>query len=203
MAALQKTGAGILQERPFGVSELDVHALALGLPTGSGVIGLKLWQAGFSLYREQLAAAGYAMPLGRKLQAAVSLGWSQAGGQASAVGEAGLLWKLIPQVRFGLHLVNPFQPGSVQTLGLYYQLSQHLEAEAEWRKEMSFAPSLQVLFRYHPSPVLLVTAGLRTAPIQQFGGAAVTWRNWQIGISAAYHALLGISPGVLLVWGGG
>lgn len=197
LAGLRQTVIGLYTERRFLLKEMNVYALAAGMPLSAGVLGFKLWQFGFSLYREQLAGMGYALPLGDRLQAAVCLNYKVRGFAA----ELGLMWKVTKEVSFGVHLWEPGLETGAYTAGLYYAASPQLRLEGEWRKEMFLPLYTRVQCMYRPSPAFLLLAGFTMAPVTQYAGAAFSAGNLRIGVTGSYHGLLGITPGVTLVWG--
>lgn len=198
IAGLPQATAGLYTERRFLLKEMNVYAMALGIPVSAGAIGIKLWQFGFPLYRQQLAGLGYALPLGSRLQAAVCLNYWMKGLDA----ELGLVWKLTREIGVGLHLWGPGKETGVYTAGISYMPSPGLRLEGEWRKELHMPLMMRIQCLYRPADALVLLAGFSAAPATQFAGAAFRAGRLQIGVTGSYHLLLGITPGISLVWGG-
>lgn len=196
LADVRHPAAGLYTERRFMLNELNVYALALSTPLSAGVLGLKLWQFGFPLYREQLAGIGYALPLGDRLKAAVCLNYLVRGFD----GELGLLWKLTEEVNIGLHVWGPGRKTGIYSAGIYYMPSAGLRLEGEWRKEANMPLLTRVQCLYRPASALLLLAGFSAAPAAPFMGAAFRVSRLQIGVTGSYHTLLGITPGITLTW---
>ncbi|WP_158617991.1 hypothetical protein [Chitinophaga lutea] len=197
MADVQHPAAGLYTERRFLLKEMNVYALALGMPVSAGVLGFKLWQFGFPLYREQLAGLGYALPLGERLRAAVCLNYRAQALEA----ELGLVWKLTKELRVGLHCYGPGGASGAYTASVYYLPAPGLRLEGEWRKEAQLPLFTRVQCLYRPADALWLLAGFSAAPPTQFAGAAFRAGRLQVGVTGSYHLLLGITPGVTLVWG--
>ncbi|AWO00760.1 hypothetical protein DLD77_03125 [Chitinophaga alhagiae] len=197
LAGLRHFSAGLYTERGFLLKELSVYAVALSMPVATGVVGVKLWQFGFPLYREQLAGLGYALALGNRLQAAVFLDYGTYGMDA----ELGLVWQLTKETGLSLHLWGPGRRHGVYTAGLSYMPSTGLRLEGEWRKEANWPLFMKVQCLYRPTGAVWLLAGFSTAPATQFAGAAFKAGRLQIGVTGSYHSLLGITPGIMLVWG--
>jgi hypothetical protein len=196
MAALPHVTAGVYTERRFMLKEMSVYAAALGVPVSAGVLGLKLWQYGFPLYRRQLAGLGYALPLGERLCAGVCLNYGTAGFE----GELGLQWQLTKEVGVGLHYRAPERAAGIYTAGIFYAPSSTVRLEGEWRKEAHWPLVTRVQCRYRPAAALTLLAGFSAAPATQFAGAAFRAGRLQIGVTGSYHSLLGVTPGVMMVW---
>ena len=197
MADLRHPSAGLYTERRFMLREMNVYALAVGMPLSGGVIGLKVWQFGFPLYREQLLGIGYALPLGERLKAAVSLNYLLRRFDA----ELGLLWQLTDALRIGVHLWAPGRQTGVYTAGVYYRPTAGLRLEGEWRKEAQLPLYTRVQCLYRPADVVLLLAGFSASPAMPFAGAAFRTGQLQIGVTGSYHLMLGITPGITVVWG--
>lgn len=193
---LQHLAAGLYTERRFLLKELNVYSMALGMPLAAGVLGFKLWQLGYPLYREQLAGLGYALPLGSRLRAAVFLDYGTYGMDA----ELGLVWQLTKEAGLSLHLWGPGKRYGVYTAGVSYMPSAGLRLEGEWRKEAHWPVFMRVQCLYRPAGSIWLLAGFSAAPATQFAGAAFRAGRLQIGVTGSYHSLLGITPGIMLVW---
>jgi hypothetical protein len=197
LASLKHAAAGVYTERRFMLKELSVHALALGLPVAGGVAGLQLWQLGYRYYREYLIGLCYALPLGSRLKAVAGLNYRRAGPGA----EAGLDWQLSPQFNMGLHLYHPRGDDAASSVTLGYQASAQVRLEAALRKEAGRPLAVCVLGVYRPVKRFVVMGGWATQPVYQFAGVGYGAAHWRLGVTGSFHQTLGITPGILWVWG--
>ncbi|WP_346316005.1 hypothetical protein [Chitinophaga sp. YIM B06452] len=197
LALLEHFTAGAYTERRFMLRELSVQALAFGMPLAGGVIGIKLWQLGYRLYREQLFGLGYALPLGSRLKAAASLNYSRGG----MGGELGVDWQLTSQFNMGMHLYHPGSDDAAGMVTLGYRASEQLRLEAVMRKDVTMPMSVRVQCAYLPLKRFMVLGGWATQPVYQFAGIGYGGERWKIGVTGSFHHTLGITPGISLVWG--
>lgn len=197
MASLEHFTAGAYTERRFMLRELSVQALALGVPLAGGVIGVKLWQLGYRLYREQLLGLGYALPLGKKLKAAAGLNYRPGG----AGGELGVDWQLTSQFNMGMHLYHPGGNDAAGMVTLGYRASEQLRLEAVMRKDVTMPLSVRVQCAYSPLKRFVVLGGWATQPVYHFAGIGYGGGRWKIGVTGSFHYTLGITPGISLLWG--
>ncbi len=210
MADLKHPAAGIYTERRFMLRELSVFALGAGIPFSKGVLGVKYWQTGYRVFREQLIGLGYSLPLGDRLRAAVYLDHQSARAQGfsrrAMIGEAGVSWRLTGRFGVRVHIFNPAGSGNGRpplcySAGLHYSLSPQFLVDAVWVKEEGKPVSIQVSGLYRPLKDCWLQGGFASQPVCQFAGLGFRTGDIRIGVSGSYHLNLGITPGIAVVWG--
>ncbi|MRG47434.1 hypothetical protein GFS24_20100 [Chitinophaga sp. SYP-B3965] len=187
------------------IKEMSGYALNAALPVTPGTIGIHINQFGFRLYKEQQFGIGYAMPLGKKLNAGAHLHYSiERAPQYSrtfVTAEAGLLWQIAERLGIGANVVNPTGKGvKLYTMGLGYEASPQVLIEAEWRKEEGQPLSTWIDGIYRPLKRFWLLGGFATQPVYQFAGVGFLLRNMRISITGSRHQLLGFTPGIALTW---
>lgn len=200
LAGIKKHTTGIYAERRFMLKEMSGYALNGALPVPHGTIGIRLWQHGFSLYREQLFSAGYALPLGKRFRAGIHLNYlllrAPQFKENTITAEVGLLWQIAEHFGIGTHMNGT----KLYTIGIGYEPSSQLLIEAEWKKEEGQPLSTLVDGIYRPLQAFWLLGGFATQPVYQFAGMGFMWRNIRISITGSRHQLLGITPGISLIW---
>lgn len=205
LAGIKKYTAGIYAERRFMLKEMSGYALNGALPVASGTIGIRIKQFGFSLYKEQMFGAGYALPLGEKLKAGIHLDYNMQRApqfkEAGMIAECGVLWQIAERVGLGVNVFNPTGKGlKLYTMGVGYAPSSQLLIEAECRKEEGRPLSTLVDGIYRPLQRFWLLGGFATQPVYQFAGLGFLLRNMRIGIIGSRHQLLGFTPGITVTW---
>jgi hypothetical protein len=214
LARLEKITAGAYYENRFLVPELGVKALALAMPTKSGVFGVSLSQFGFSLYNESKVGVAYSMLLSEKVSGGIQLNYLNTfigegyGNRGVFTGEAGVQAEVAPGLIVGAHIFNPFRVRLahyaneripvIMRLGLGYKISEKVLLCAETQKNSDLKPIVRVGMEYHITEQLYLRAGVSTNPSMNTFGAGLNLKNFRFDFSSSIHSVLGYSPQISL-----
>lgn len=214
LAMVQHAGAGVYAERRFLLSATTSYAAVAVIPTGKGNFGLNLGYAGFKNFNENRLGLAYARHLGKKVALGIQFnhyGYRVPGYQNAAAifWEAGMIVQLSPLLRGGMQVYNPIggrlgknseeKIASACRMGLGYDASDQFFVSAEIIKEEDKPVNVQAGFQYRFARSFFARAGFLGESGSAFAGAGIGWKNLRLDLSAAYHASLGFSPGILLV----
>ncbi len=206
LAGADGFGALASVEQRFGISDFRISAGGVVLPGG---IGLRLASFTFS----GLAAQRFGLAYGRRLTQGLSLGteliaFSQRapgrGGILKFGGGIGLRWEVTPELELGLRYLNPFGMGELPVqlaVGGSYRSGNHLMILVEGQRVAANAPRVCVGLEYRVGESVVLRSGGATGPAElSFGIGYRLLDRLELGVTASYHELLGVSPLAGLLW---
>ncbi len=213
-ADIKKVSAGFYGERRYMLSDLGHYIAAITLPLDAGRLGLNAAYFGNSSHNETRMGLAYARSVG-----AINLGvqfnyfrFSTSGyGASTAIDiEAGMVLQLNDQLRTGLHLYNPAgsrygrskeeRLPTIFTAGIGYDVSPDFLLAGIVQKMEDHPADLQAGVLYSFNKKLWVKAGLSTATESFMIGAGMLLNDFQLEFNFAYHQLLGLTPGMLVIY---
>jgi hypothetical protein len=213
LASLQKFTAGVYGERRFLLEDLGVYQLAAALPTAFGNFGWQMSYNGSPVYNESHIGLAYARTLGPvDIGAQFNYHAIGAGGYGKAAGvtmEAGIIFRVTDAVRTGIHVYNPTGEGLMKTeevlpviysAGIGYDVSEFFFAALEIQKAEALPVNVNAGLQYIFHKKLLARAGISTAATGFYFGAGVVLDQFRLDITVAAHPVLGISPGLALIY---
>ncbi|PKP04963.1 MAG: hypothetical protein CVU11_02135 [Bacteroidetes bacterium HGW-Bacteroidetes-6] len=203
----------------FLLKELSDRFLSLAVPVGksSGVFGMNVSQFGYSQYNITKAGLGYARTFGPDFSVGLQFDAIHAGTADEMYGstnaftfEGGFQYRLNKQISLGSSIFNPVQvklsdftgeqlPASI-SLGMTYSPDKLLMLAADIVKEQYQPASFRAGFRYQIVDAFCLRGGFSSAPFILSGGAGINFGNFTADLSTSYHQILGISPGLSLVY---
>jgi hypothetical protein len=215
LAGLKNFSAGVFGERRFMLNELNHYMAVAGMPTHSGNFGLKATYSGFTDYNETQLGLAYARKLGKKVDIGAQFNYNGiriAGyGNASAISfELGSILHITEKLHAGVQVNNPVggkfgkeqeKLPSVYSFGLGYEASNKFLLTAEVEKEENQPINVNTGFQYRFIPQLQVRAGVSSAASIVWAGVGVRLNAVRIDITSSYHPQLGVTPGLLLLFG--
>jgi hypothetical protein len=215
LAQVKNMAAGVYGERRFMLNELNTYTAVFALPTQSGNFGLKTNYSGFSDYNETQLGLAYARKLGTKVDIGVQFNYNSIRvsgyGNASAISfEAGSLFHITDKLHTGFHVSNPVggrfgkeqqeKLPSAFTAGFGYDASEKFFFSIELVKEEDQPINAEAGLQYKMHPRLLIRTGISSASSSAWMGFGFLLKSFRLDASASYHPLLGITPGLLLVF---
>ena len=216
LAQMKKPTAGAYGERRFMLDELSLYQLAIGVPTKSGNFGIKAGYFGFSDYNESQIGLAYGRKLGEKIDVGVQFNYNAIRitgyGNSSAINfEIGTIFHLTDKLHGGVHAYNPVggkfgknqeeKLASKYTMGLGYEASDKFFISGEIEKEEDQAVNVNAGMQYKFLPQLLARAGISTNTSNLYAGVGLVLRTFRVDIVAGYHPQLGVTPGLMLIYG--
>ena len=216
LAAQRRFSAGVLVENKFLLPELNQFSAAIAIPAGNGAAGITGSWFGNNTYNESCIGIAYGKNLGR-IGIGIRFNYTMiriAGyGSIAAMGvSAGSIWQVTPKLCTGIELVNPaggkFGKGSRETLpavyktGFGYEVSEKLLLVTEVIKTEDQPVNLHAGFQYIIVDRLITRFGITTETGSPYFGVGWKWKGVQADVLAGYHAQLGITPGLMLIYSG-
>ena len=216
LAQLKNNAAGVYGERKFLLSELNNYTAVLGFTTNSGNFGLNLNYSGFSDYNESQAGLAYGRKLSNKIDIGAQINYTAISiasgyGNASAISfELGTILHVTDKLNAGIYIKNPVggkfgknqleKLSSVYGFGIGYEASEKFFISAEIEKEEERPVNVIAGFQYKFIQQLLVRAGISSATSTTWLGVGVLLKSFRLDVTTNFHPLLGITPGVLLLF---
>lgn len=216
LAYVPVLSAGISTERRFMLQALSMHTLALAIPVkNGGSFGLHLAQSGHIDYKQQSVGFAYGRKLGDRLSIGMQIdyyshtipGYLKAGAMAI---ELGFLMHFTPELHGGVHIVNP--TGSrlwhadkerlpvIYNAGLGYELSPSFILSTALVQQTGADIVTRVMCEYRIIKQLSFHAGVSTAAQQNNAAISIYMKQLHLLLSTAYHAQLGITPAIAILW---
>jgi hypothetical protein len=211
IASLRQFSAGMyLNYQPL-FPQLQQYAVAVAKPFSFGSLGAMVSRFGIPQYSELKASFGYARSFGHNLLVGMQLNYLQTaigdqyGSSSSVAVEAGLLAKLTPKLKAGMHVYNINRARAltqnneriptIVRLGLMYLVSEKVTVAAEFEKESTNAPTLKAGMEYRMQQAFVVRGGVMAGSAPGFTfGAGYLVKNIRIDIAASWRPVWGITP---------
>ncbi len=200
-------------EQRFSLAATRFYNAILALPTPKGNFGIQLKYGGFKNFNEMQLGIAYARNLGNK--AAVGIQFNYYGYQIPAYNSAssvcvelGALLHLTDALNLGVHAYNPVggqlsktgdKLPAAYTLGLGYDASDLFFVSAEMVKEENLPINVNAGVQYQWRKQFFARVGIATATSSPNAGLGLGWGQFRMDVTASYHPVLGLSPGVLLI----
>ena len=216
LAQSTAAGAGVYGERRFLIEGNNVYGLAGVFPTKLGNFGVQVNYSGFENFNEQKAGLAYARSLGSKVDIGVQFNYYgykiPAYNNASAINfEGGAIVHFTDKLNAGIHFYNPVggklgkgdddeKLASAYKLGFGYDASENFYFSTELQKEEDEPINVTGGVQYRFKKQFFARAGFRSDNNTGFGGLGFFYRGLRIDVAASYHAQLGVSPGILLLY---
>jgi len=198
-------------EQRFLLAEIGSYSAALAYPTNSGTFGLALNYFGYENYNEQKIGLAYA----RKLFEGVAIGAQidylgtripEYGSAGKVTFELGVQADLLENFIIGAHIFSPIRTQLTDdeidviptqlNVGIAYLPTEKVTLIVELEKDFDYTASFKGGIEYQLVDELSLRVGLGTNPIQNGFGIGIHLSKLDIDIAAAYHQLLGFTPGV-------
>lgn len=208
---------GVQASQAFGLSELQLGALAAAAPTPVGTAGLSARTYGFDERRETRVEVGLARPLPltatRSLDVGLAVGYEAATTEGfESVGDvvvsAGVQGELLPSLRGGLagrNLLGLLRgddedlrhgAGTVPALtaGVAYAPSERATLVLDAHQDLDFGLSVRAGAEAVPVEALALRVGVSTNPVRLTAGAGVRLGGLEANVAVERHESLGITP---------
>ncbi len=197
-------------EQRFLLAELGSYSAALAYPTNSGTFGLALNYFGYENFNEQKIGLAYA----RKLFEGVAIGAQvdylgtripEYGSTGKVTFELGVQADLLENFIVGAHIFSPIRTQLTDdeidviptqlNVGIAYLPTEKVTLIAELEKDFDYTASFKGGIEYQLVDELSLRVGVGTNPTQNGFGIGIHLGNLDIDIAAAYHQMLGFTPG--------
>ena len=217
LGQIENTGVGFTYDNRFLLKELSTQSLAAAYKMEkNGAIGLHLQHYGFGLYREMFTGVSYGISLAPNFSLGTSvnfhriqLGDNYGSTNALSLG-LGMFYSVNEELSFGMRVANltrtrlaEFEDERLPTtfgLGLQYIFSEKVFWNLEAEKNFAHPINIKTGLGFQPHELIALRMGVNSYPFQSTFGLGVTMPKFRFDISAGWHAQLGISPSVGLVF---
>ena len=215
-AFIEESQAGIFYQNRYLVSELMTQGLAYGHKTQKGNVGVYIQHAGFEMFRTMEIGAAYALALSPRFGMGVSFNYQQTrfgdiyGVKHHFIGNLGVNYKLSESISIAACVhniarskVSDFENERLPTLfgiGVLYQISPKVLWLLDAEKEISSQLNIKTGLEIKAHEFFDVRLGINTYPFQSSFGFGVHVKKLEIDIAAIWHAQIGLTPSLGLVY---
>ena len=214
LAGVKQPMIGVFGERRFMLDVTGTYRLAAVIPTQQGGFGLQVDHAGFSNFSENRIGLAYGRRLGSALDLGIQFNYygyriPVYGNASACYVEGGAIFHYSERLEAGIHVYNPVggklfsapdeKLAAVYSAGLGYDISPDLFMGIEMVKEEDRPLNVVSGIQYRFADVFFARAGLVSETGSLFAGVGAGWNKLRLDLSASYHPLLGLSPGILFV----
>ena len=212
---LANPSAVLFTEQRFALTEIRSIAAGFAYPTkSSGVFGLNINYYGFEAYNEQKAGFAYARKLTDKLSLGAQINYinfriPEYGNKGFLSFEIGMQARILKDVLLAAHISNPIGQEVVEDdnlptvfkLGAAYCPSKKVILSLEAEKDIDFDTRIKGGIEYKLIEAFALRAGFASNPASfSFGAGYDIKGKFKIDVGAAYHQVLGFSPGLGVQW---
>ena len=212
---IKERSAGVSYHNQFMMKELSTKAFGFAMPVKQGTFGLYVSNFGYSLYSQSKAGFAFGKTFGEKMSAGVMMDYLQTkipeyGKKGSFVAEAGIQAKSLKNLTIGFHIFNPTRTKiadynseripTILRLGFDYKFSEKVFVACETEKDIDKKAMAKAGLEYCPTKELYLRAGISTNPSLSCFGIGLNLKQFKLDISSSYHAVLGFSPQVGLIY---
>ena len=213
LAQIKAASAGVYGERRFLLNETSLYSAVAAVPSSLGNFGLSIKYFGFQNFNESQLGLAYARSLGKTLDIGIQFNYygyrvPTYNSDNTVNVEIGAIMHLTDKLHAGVHVYNPVggqfsktdeKLSSAYTVGVGYDASERFFISAELQKEEDAPVNLNAGFQYRFAGQFFARVGLASATSVFYTGFGLGWSIFRLDISASYHPLLGLSPGLLLI----
>ena len=215
LAQVTKATGGVYGERRFMLKELSNYAAAIALPSKLGGFGIAARYFGGQNFSSSQIGLGYGRTLSDKIDIGIQFNYNMiklAGYGSSGIisFEAGTILHLTDRMHIGIHVYNPAggkfgsfkseKLASVYTTGIGYEVSEKVFLSAEISKEENQPVNINAGMQYMLESHFFARLGVVTGTGNYFVGAGVLWKTWRLDAVSTWHAQLGFTPAIMLLF---
>lgn len=217
LSGISAVTAGVYGERRFLLQELGYYQAVLALPTPSGNFGFKGSYLGSGAHYEAQVGLAYGRKLGEKVAVGAQFNYHalqvRGYGGASAVSfEAGVLFRISPELHVGVHAANPTAArlgksgeerlASLYSAGVGYVVSERFLLAGEVLKVEGAALDVHGGMQYNFDQRLFARCGFTSQTSSYYFGLGILLNTLRLDAAASVHPQLGITPGLSLIFNG-
>lgn len=218
-ASLLNRRIALQASQAYGLSELQLGALAAASPTPLGVLGLEARTYGFSERRETRVRLGYANAFDlsptRWIDVGVAVGVESAsvegyGSETAVLLDVGVQGRVLSGLRAGLAGRNLLALGRTDasdleqsaatvpglTVGVAYSPSDRATVVLDADQDLDFGLSVRAGVEVLPIEALALRAGVSTEPVRFSAGAGFRSGSILADLAVERHESLGLTPAV-------
>ncbi|MEO5683675.1 MAG: hypothetical protein ABIQ88_13590 [Chitinophagaceae bacterium] len=215
LAQIKEATAGVYGERRFMLKEISNYAAAIAMPTRLGGFGISARYFGGQQFNASQIGLGYGKKLHDKIDIGVQFNYNMMSlpgyGSSNTINfEAGTILHVTEQLHIGVHVYNPVggkygklkseKIASVYSTGVGYEASDKLFISSDISKEEDQPLNINVSLQYIFAESFFTRLGVASSTGSYFFGCGVKWKTCRLDAAAAWHAQLGFTPGIMLLF---
>ncbi len=214
LTSIENFGALATAETRFAGTGILLGGAGAVIPSDLGVFGINLTYYGLPAYNEQSVGLSYARQLFESFSLSVqaklfNTSIEEYGSQFTISGTLGLQAKISKSITVGTYIQNPIRseitPGqflpTIISIGAQYAFPEKLKLLLSIEKDLERAFGIQAGVEYQPAEQLFLRVGVNSyAPELSFGLGFKISEKIRIDAMAAYHQILGLSPGFTFIY---
>lgn len=216
LGSIRDFEAGAWAEKKYFLPGLQQYQLIAGVPAAGSGWAFSMDYSGISHYRNWETSLSYGKKLGKwSIGAAFNYAAQSASGygnQSQVSGSIGALWELSNVITTGMQLYRlggdlfsnspALRPAYGYAAGLGWLVAGGILLEATLTGHESQRAAIQAGLHYKAGERLMASCFLNLSDSRP--SIRVKWLTGllQLGVTGSYHAVLGFSPGVLLIVSG-
>ncbi|OQY04982.1 MAG: hypothetical protein B6I20_01970 [Bacteroidetes bacterium 4572_117] len=205
-------GAGF--QNAYFIKELGTNALAIALPTKTGVFGVNYSYFGYPKFNQNKFSLAFAKKLGKRISAGIQINYlythieGEYGSQGLASGEIGIITEPINDFFIGAHVSNFWMAKYVNAdeirlpmifkMGASYILYKKAILSAEIQKDVELPIIFKSGLEFSIEEKFFLRFGIASNPMIFSFGFGYKLKPFNVDISFSKHPVLGYSPAVSL-----
>lgn len=215
LAQVQQATAGVYAEKRFMLTALSSYTAALAWPVKNGGIGISLQYAGDDNYNTSQAGIGYGKKLGDAVDIGIQVNYNAVrlagyGSSSALAAAAGILLHITDKLHTGLHVYNftgakfgrrTNEPlAAVYSTGIGYELSDKFFIGIDISKKAGGPVAINAGMQYVVADHLFARLCTAAGTGSYIAGLGVQWKTFRVDAVTGWHAQLGFTPGLLLLF---
>jgi len=207
---------GLQYQDRFLLSELASKNLGFGQELKSGNFGIYLQQTGFELFKQIQAGGGYSLKLSKRMAMGVNINYHLLqlgdiyGSKHNVSAGLGIAYFVKDDLMLGASIININraklfnQPDerlpTYFIFGLKYQLSAKTLILIDLEKELALPLNLKTGVEVKANEMFNLRLGVNTYPFRTAFGTGIKIKKLTIDLAAVWHAQIGLSPTLGMVY---
>lgn len=215
-AFMKKSQASLVYQNRFLVSELSTQSLVYGHCSNFGNVGFFIQHSGFKLYRTMQLGGTYSMSVSPRLGLGINFNYQQTkfgdvyGVKHHFIASLGVQYKLNKDIFLAVNIqninrskVSDFQNERLPTtlsIGVLYNISPNVVWVADLEKEIASNLNIKTGLELKAHDNFKIRLGINSYPFQSSFGFGVYFKRLVIDMAAIWHANIGLSPSLGIVY---
>lgn len=213
LAFLEEFAVIVSAQNRFLLKETQLSSFGIALPTTSGTFGLNLHYFGFSDFNESKVGINYSRKLGKDLAIATQFDIFNTrileyGTTTTPTFELGLIYRILQNIEVGVHLFNPIRSTlqaeeklpTILQFGFTYTPSKFLSISLATEKDIETPFILKAGLEYLANEKFYLRVGIQSKGNLLNLGIGHQINRIQVNFAASYHAMLGFSPSIGVIF---
>lgn len=214
LASVEEITVGAGFQNAYFVKELSTNALAIALPTKSGVFGVNYTYFGYSKFNQNKFSLAFGKKLGKRMSAGIQINYlythieGEYGSQGLASGEIGVITEPINDFFLAAHVSNFWRAKYTRAdeiylpmlfkMGASYLLYETALISAEIEKDLEFPVIFKSGLEFNLINKFFLRFGIASNPMVFSFGFGYKVKPFNVDVAFSKHPVLGYSPMITL-----